>query len=319
MLISIAFLSFCICFFYFFKKRFFFSLSHPWKDEKLSFAIAEIEDFSKKYSYFSHHPIIGKVSNSEKDLQITQDILHIIDRKIKNPKKRMIATAEILTKALAYRDLEVGITFFIPLTLKKRKNVLVAYSLNKVFNIFGGMPAFGLLPQTYKSFAAPILLFRGTDFSIGTKRGWASLLCDVDPKGPGFHAFLHIKDELRDWILKANRLSNCKTRVLGYSLGGVLASYSNIYYNDLFSSDVYQPSIAFNSPGVDIAAFRIWDKLSHDNKSLFINFYSQNDLISKYGHLIGYKYKLSSENNPYFIKAHVSLMTGNEYIDLIRM
>jgi hypothetical protein len=302
-------------FFHYFQKKL-FELSHPWQNEELVYNLPELKSFSKQYNFFAKHPLIGKVSSKLKDQELAQEILYVIDKKIKDPKKRILATGEVLTKVLAYRDLKKGSVISIPLITKLGGNVLVDYSVDKVFDIWGGMPAFGLIPISFKDKASPILLFRGTDSSFATKRAWVSLVSDLDPNGPGLGAFMKAKEKFKEWIKKANSIYPNKTRILGYSLGGAFTSYTLIFEGDLVTSDPLQPSMAFNSPGVINESYKKWNQI--EKKPLYINIVTKSDIISKYGHPIGYTYEMVPKKKLMLIQAHVQLMVGEESFNLIK-
>ena len=292
-------------------------VSHPWKSEKFTYFVKEIEDFSKNYNFFSSRPIIGKVSNKKEDLDETIRILKVIYKDIKEPKKQIVAVSEILTKVLAYRDLKENTVVPIPIITKMGKCYLVDYIVDRAFDIYKGMPAYGLIPSDYKKEAAPILLFRGTDCSATRKRGWVSLISDLDPSGPGYRAYLKSKDDFRKWLLKVGEDFSHKPRVMGYSLGGAFTSYTLIFDNDLVTSDPFQPCISFNSPGIIKTAHKRWNDIKSENRPLYLNFISKNDIISKYGHLIGNKYKLIPKKKKMFIHAHTALMIGENEFTLV--
>src|SRR3990167_434507 len=135
-------------------------------------------EFERMHRYFSCiEPLVGVVSSSQEDLgkvekafssfASNQDLL-----------LSQIAIGEILVKALAYRNLDKGCVIKIPFVVE---GVLekVEYQIDEVLDLWMGMPAFGLVPVS-KHKACSILLFRGTDFSFLSKRGWASILSDLD-------------------------------------------------------------------------------------------------------------------------------------------
>ena len=304
-------------FFYFkYKKTGPIDLSHPWKNEQFTFNVPQIQAFSKDHDFFSEKPIVGKVSKSDEDLEAATHLLMIIHETIKDPKKRIIAVGEVLSKVIAYRDLNEKAVIPVPITLSTGKNIIVDYSVDKIFDIWGGMPAFGLLPLTHKSEAAPILLFRGTDTFPKSKRAWASLLSDLDFEGPGYHAYMKSKDNFRQWMIDASKSYPQKTRTIGYSLGGALSSYTVIFESDLLSSDPFQPNLSFNSPGIINKLFIKWNESDQKNRPLFLNFTTKNDIVSKYGHIIGYNYKLTPKNMFPFLQAHVKLLIGEEIVFL---
>src|SRR5207249_1381181 len=136
-----------------------------------------------------------------------------------------LASAELLSKVLAYRDLQLGQTIQIPVEIKG-KIVLETFTVDHLFDIWQGMPAFGLIPK--KKNLSSLLLFRGTDFSLISKRGIASVMSDLDPSGPGLKAFFHARKEIGGW-LQAVQAQGKPARVMGFSLGGALAAYTFIY------------------------------------------------------------------------------------------
>lgn len=308
--------SFAIFYFRFTKKTE-IDVSHPWKDEIFAFDVAEIKTFTKNHDFFSKRAIIGKVTGAEEDLEATRRLLYIIHEKIKDPQKRILAVGEVLSKIVAYRDLIEKDVIPIPITTSGGKIFIVDYYVDKIFDIWGGMPAFGLVPLTHKDMAAPILLFRGTDTIPASKRAWASLLSDLDFDGPGYHAFMKSKDIFRDWMTNVNASHSSKTRAIGFSLGGAFASYTAIFEGELLNSDPFQPSMSFNSPGVIKKVFQKWNEIDPKGRPLFLNFRTKNDIVSKYGHLIGYNYKLTPSEKFLFFTAHVKLLIGEDEFLLV--
>ncbi|MBI2811273.1 MAG: hypothetical protein HYX67_10655 [Candidatus Melainabacteria bacterium] len=146
--------------------------------------IPEIASFAKTYNFFSlTSPIIAKVSEGEQDITAVCNVLSSLSKHGDDKKYLQFATAEILAKVMAYRELKIGQVIEIPF----KQNKLERFEVQRVFNLWKGMPAFGLIPLGKN--AQPILLFRGTDFSLDSKRGWASLMSDIDLAGPGLTAF----------------------------------------------------------------------------------------------------------------------------------
>lgn len=265
--------------------------------------------FSKKHSFFSSQPLVGKVKRDEIGIPLVQEILKEVHQEIQNPKQRMICTAEILTKVLAYRDLQEKMQIQIPITDQFDKNYLVTFEVNKVFEMWNKMPAFGLLPLDHQKRAYPILLFRGTDFSLTSKRSIASLISDLDIAGPGFHIFCDARKEIHEWLYNCKKVGN-KARVMGFSLGGAFTSYTLILEHRLVANSHEQPSISFNSPGVMRRMFRKWSKMTNEKKVSYFVFITKNDLIPRYGSHIGHRYEISTSRILLPIHAHVTLMTA---------
>lgn len=315
--IFLALLLFLLLFVLKFPKKEEIDLSHPWKNETLLFGIDQFATFSKEHDFFSKDPIIGKVSSKKEDIEATNRLLRQIHNKVKDPKKRILAVGEVLAKVVAYRDFKEKDVVAVPITTSNGQNIVINYTVDKVFDIWAGMPAFGLVPSTYKDEAAPILLFRGTDTYSKSKRSWASVLSDLDLDGPGYTAFLKSKEIFRKWMDELGSSYSHKTRVIGYSLGGAFAQYTAIFESDLLTSDPFQPSITFNAPGVNSKVLKKWDLIDKAKKPLIVNFRTKYDLVSKYGNLIGYTYKLVSNNKISILHAHVKLVIGEDQLTLL--
>jgi hypothetical protein len=307
---TLIFLVLLFFFVIYLQSKFTYFLKNPWKAKKFYCETEKIKNFEKKHSYFSSHPLIGKVSNLKEDIDITNDLFLSIHENIKNPQKRLLAAAEVISKVLAYRDLKRDFKIFIPTIDINGKPTLTTYFVDNVFNIWKQMPAFGLIPENREN--APILLFRGTDLSLTTKRGRSSLLSDLDIAGPGFHAFLNARKSINYWLKKAYKKVGVKARVLGFSLGGVLTSYTVLFEYRLITFDRYQPSMSFNPPGVTKKVYQRWENLKDEKKPPFFVFITKNDLITKFGRLFGEIYKLVPRKRIPSFYAHVALIIAED-------
>jgi hypothetical protein len=279
-----------------------YPLVHPLQQQKIEMDIPEIGEFVEKYGYFSPlHPIVSKTTMKEKDLALACWLLKILHDKGAQGEYLKIATAEILTKIIAYRELKVGQAIPIPLE-KKGKVFLELFTVDKVFDIGHGMPAFGLVPLS--SGVASILLFRGTDFSFGTERGWASILSDLDMAGPGLSTFRKSQGQLSDWLKKVKEAEK-SARVMGFSLGGALAAYTFIYENALLAEG---GSLAVCAPGVADNVVENFKALAAEKRAGFTSYVNAGDLVSKVGRLFGTVYCLSLERSLKPLTAHTLLM-----------
>lgn len=304
---------FLVLFVYFFLRiKITYRLSQPWIVEKFVCNLPEIRKFETNHHYFSSKPLIGKVGRDEEGFELVQNLLKIIHEKVRSPKKRILCVAEVLTKVLAYRDLKEKTIVKIPINDKRGKNFLATYEVDKVFDMWKEMPAFGLIPIDNQKIALPILLFRGTDFSLTTRRSIASLLSDLDISGPGVHTFREARGEIHSWLKKAFITVNQKTRVLGFSLGGSFTSYTLILEYRLVAHEIFQPSISFNSPGVIKRLYLLWNKIAKDKKPLYFVFSTQNDLVPKYGYQIGKRYEIATSKMILPIHAHVTLISAQK-------
>jgi hypothetical protein len=272
-------------------------LSPPYRDQ-----VPAIHQFVKLHGYFSpYFPLVGKVTLNPEDMNVVCYLFQTIALEVDDLFLKEITTAEVLAKVLAYRNLKIGDQISFPSLDGEGK--MVEYQVDDVLNLWLGMPAFGLIPQGE---GEPILLFRGTDFSLYTKRSWASLMSDVDMAGPGFYAFQHAQSEIHHWLEKTAQ-QHGKARILGYSLGGVLAAYAYIFENELISD---RDSFAFNLPGVSDQVIEKWNELPEERKHSLISFVNQGDPVSKIGKLFGevYEWSLDAPMKP--LTAHTKLITA---------
>lgn|GEM_PF-979422 len=264
---------------------------------------ADMVEFGKTFGYFSKkHPIISRVTPYKEDIILTSQLLKRVYVHCKNEDFLEIATGEILSKVLAYRALDKGMIIPIPVVYEDGSKELVDYIVDEIFTLWLGMPAFGLVPK--KIGAPPILLFRGTDLSLESKQGWASVLSDLDIQGPGLTAFQKSKSELESW-LKAQANVGTKAKVMGFSLGGVLAMYTMVYENALVNE---RGSMAFNPPGISAGVYKEWKEATHNDSSSFRVYITHGDLIPKIGKLAGDAYELSLDFAMRPIDAHVRLI-----------
>ena len=260
-------------------------------------------EFGKRYGYFSMNtPLVSSVNGHRGSKEIVFCLLGSLGEKINDVRFLEFATGEILAKVLAYRTLRRGDEVKIS-TMRGEEVVLATYQLDEIFNLWKGMPAFGLIP---KEEGPAILLFRGTDFSLDSRAGWASLMSDLDISGPGLKTFRKAQPELHAWLEKVANMEK-KAKVIGYSLGGALATYTFIYEHALLSE---KGSIAFNSPGVSDQVYRDWDLLPEERKEGISFYVNQGDLVSKMGKLMGRVYALSLPIPMKPVFAHTILLSA---------
>lgn len=276
-----------------------YSLQEPIEEVPLPFFPA-LEEFANEHGYFSKtNPLVGKVSKSYKGLSEVQSCLLAISESSHSPEEKDLATAEVLAKVLAYRELRVGDRVHCAVLTEKRHATLVEYEVDQIIELWNGMPAIGLVPRGK---GAPILLFRGTDFSLDSKRGWASLMSDIDWLGPGLRVFQQAELRIRSWLQSATHRYE-KPRVMGFSLGGALAAYTFFFEYHWMSS---LPSYGWNLPGIS-------KKIAHQRHGAhFISYVTSGDVVSKVGWLFGSVYELSLPESLKPIAAHTTLMSAQK-------
>jgi len=270
------------------------------------------EQFEYLYGYLAKERLlVGRFTKDVKDIEITQELLKDISKYVKNPQICDLTIAEILTKVLAYRNLRHKMRIEIP-TLKDNEIKLKTYEIDEVFDLYNSMKAFGLKSLDGKS--APLLLFRGTDFSI-TEEGRTSIMSNFDPEGPGHAIYHNARPRLRNW-LKAVCKGGLKARALGFSLGGALASYSLIFDPEFFSQSIECSSYTFNHPGVDDILMHKWKALPKNARPALQGFIAEGDFVSKYGKLFSESYQMKLEKNLEPIESHTSLYFTKPLIHL---
>jgi hypothetical protein len=273
--------------------------------------LSQVHDFIQWHGYFSaHDPLVGRVSKRKGDLSVAQSLLTYLGQEITDPKSRKFAIDEALVKVMAYRDLKIDDSFDVVMEDRDGIPRLMTYRVDHVFNLWHGMPAFGLVAEEEEE---AILLFRGTDFSLSSERGWASLVSDVDLAGPGFTAFMHARKEIRSWLQKV-ACPTTRARVMGFSLGGVLAAYTFLYENEWVS---LEGCIAFNPPGFSERVLQDWNRLSPQQQEAFTVYVNRGDPVSKIGRLFGRAYEVSVNKKVTPLRAHTLFLTAESEFSCI--
>ncbi len=283
-----------------------YALADPLRQHKISAAAPPLVDFAEKHGYFSNiHPLIGQVSTHPSDIEFVCCLFQELHTLAASSEFLSFATAEVVAKVLAYRDLKIGMRLSIP-SLAPTSRQLVTYEVDHIFDLWRGMPAFGLVPDTEGE--ASLLLFRGTDFSILSERGLASMMSDLDISGPGFRVFQRAQPEIRVWLEKVAAMGK-RARLLGFSLGGALAAYTFTYERERLSA---LPSMAFCPPGVSEQVLEDWLTLPKESARQLLLYINAGDVIPKVGKLIGEPLLISFDQPLSPLRAHTVLVSGQE-------
>ncbi len=282
--------------------------NHPYQLEKplvqKMYQVKEedLRNFDLNYGYFSiYHPIVGIVTDSERDIQVTQCLLNSIEDEITDKEQRRFSIDEALTKVMAYRPLKKGMKLSIATSSEKAQTYLV----DEVIDLWRGMPAFGLVPEEAGE-EPPILLFRGTDLNLTSEKGWASVLSDLDIAGPGYTTFLRGQRAIHDWLEKMHG-AGTPARAIGFSLGGVFVYYTAIYEHDLLSKKGV--STAFNPPGVSQQMLERWKEIPAEKKPPQVSYVNQGDFVSQVGFLLSDIWEITLAQPMGVIEAHVTFIT----------
>ena len=266
--------------------------------------------FSRYYGYFSPvHPIIATVTEDKADVLVASDLFRVIYEYCCEKEFLQLATAETLTKILAYRELEKGDVVSLPYCSDEGSISLEEYTVDRVFDLGKGMPAFGFVPKN-RGKVHPLLLYRGTDLSLQTKQGWASVLSDLDVSGPGLSAFQSARQRIHLWLDQVHSFGK-KTAVMGFSLGGVLSMSTMIYE---FERICAERSYVFNPPGVSNAVWEDWELIPEGQRPKFHLFLTQGDIIPKMGNLLPNIYLISLDRQLKPLAAHTLFIAGQPLI-----
>lgn len=249
--------------------------------------------------------IICRVTPQFKDIDRASSVLQLIYDTIFSPHLCELAACEVMAKVMAYRNLKRGHTILFPIMGKEGCMEMHTYLVDRVFDLWNKIRAFGLV--CIENEGAPLLLFRGTDFSFMTEGGRASIMSDLDPKGPGRTLFEKSQKPLREWLGKQRR----KSRIIGHSLGGVILAYTLLNEAEFISQESHETSFAFNFPGVGEDLLEKWEEMVE--KPRFKGYICRGDVVSKFGKLFGDIYEVSFEKPLSPVRAHEQLLFAEPY------
>ncbi len=257
-----------------------YPLKTPLEQQTVRNKDTDLAEFSQKYNYFSEeHPIIAKVTDKAEDFALMVDVIQRL---------KGLSLDEALTKILAYRQLKAGDE----LTLAGEP-----YIVDKVFDLKGGMPAFGLVSKEKRG--TPLLIFRGTELTLFSSPGRTSIFSDFDHKGVGYQTFRQAQPMIHDWLTEHPHV-----KVMGFSLGGTLAAYTFLYEEELVNE-----AVSFCPAGVSKQVWEDWDRLPPGRKSQLTTYVSLGDWVSKKGMLVGKVSQLSTKEALRPIAAHVTMLS----------
>ncbi len=266
--------------------------------------IIQLHTINTDHGFFSKAPLVATVSDGVDDMRIGCGAMKQLYEK-GDPDLIHIASSELLSKVMAYRNLQKGQMLSIPAVVNNTVKI-IRYRVDHIFDLWLGMPAYGLIPV--KKGNPSILLFRGTNFSFNSVSSWASIISDLDYRGPGLNVYQHSQEQIHDWLQKVASQGN-KARVIGFSLGGALAVYTYLNEYPLLAQE---GSVAFNPPGFSDSDVAQWEALPPAWKNGLTIYVTQGDVISKTGKLFGQVYALSTNRVMTPLRAHTLFMTGTE-------
>lgn len=216
-----------------------------------------------------------------------------------------LRVAQILAKILignCSRRLQKGFEIEIPVVTSTNKRELVKYRIESKFDLGKGIPAFGFVdPQ---GIHAPLLIFRPTNLEVQYVDSIASLIANLNPKGAAYKEYTHSKLNIEKWLERVTNNGVNKARVLGFSQGGMLASYVLTYQSKWISSSIDRPSFILDGPGLSFEVSQDWNKLQ--KKPHVWTFVMRGDFIPKLGdQLIGKVFEIETREKLSAIESHL--------------
>lgn len=256
------------------------------------------QQFYRKHHYLTkHYPLIGWVTPLHEDLVFVEKLFEELIKTISSQEALELATAEVLAKVLAYRELPPQSTIKIPQVINGVAK-LTPFRIDKRFDLWQEMTSFGLISE--EKGVSPILLFRGTDFSLTSKSSRISVISNFDPKGPGLAIYEHSRRVIKNWL--DSICDKEKPIAMGYSLGGALTAYAFLFDGPSFHQTRH--SYIFNHPGLSEKMLERWNQ-TYPNPPKNLKIYiSDGDVVSKYGFLFGETFCVKHKTVPAPILAH---------------
>ncbi|MCH9633179.1 MAG: hypothetical protein S4CHLAM6_15320 [Chlamydiae bacterium] len=273
----------------------------------IGFTPSEIGKLFQKQHVSSNSWNVLKPAFDCKSIRDIQTVLRKIHEQIDNPKIMQVMTAQILSKVLVGKNahfIGIGNTIEIPSIDANGNTKLVEYTFDKKFDLWKGIPAFGLVD--IKGDAPPMLIFRSTNTDLEEIDTLPTLVANLHPKGPGWKIFSKSQEKVAGWLEEKNQLSQQKARTIGYSQGGILSSYFLTYHSDKFNKEENQPSFILDAPGVSNEIEKDW--LGVEEKPYVETYINRGDIIPKVGDaLIGRAFEVRIAQNLKGFDSHKAL------------
>lgn len=215
---------------------------------------------------------------------------------------RNAMVAELLSKELAAMNVPENYRLEIPCYTKKGEAVCVPYVLEKRFSMGeSGIPVLFFVPEKYNGEEfSPIILFRGTRVNFNKAEDVLSIIENLNVCGPARGLYCDFNKQLKDLFENWFKTETHHTpfRIFGYSQGGVLGQRAMADFYKYMSLDVNNPSLFFNSPGVEKDYVEEWLALGDKERPAAIHYVITHDIISKSGReFLGEVYEIKPEKS----------------------
>ncbi|SCA58921.1 hypothetical protein AB751O23_BD_00090 [Chlamydiales bacterium SCGC AB-751-O23] len=269
------------------------SLYTTGKTEKVSANSSEIHDFKLQDSRFqdSDEKLISSSIFEEKNLKEIQNVLRAIhsDKTLPFDHQQLMA-GEVISKRLAFINFKLiakkKLYIELPVSVEgKEEPQMQRFKIENIFTSKAKIPCWGLVPVEKASDdqvegVAPIVLWRGTSPSLTAEGGLASVAQNMDPGGPAYTMFDTNREKLEDW-LSAKTENGSFARVIGYSQGAALATYTAAEFPEYLDQDYEtNPSYACSAPGVNKKHLNLWNQIKEEERPALVSTYTAKDPVS---------------------------------------
>lgn len=239
---------------------------------------------------------------------------------------RNAMVAELITKHLVTQRLEEGIRCPIPCFNKNSKPVLINYTLLHRFELGNsGIPVYLFHPpqEHENEGCSPILAFRGTHFSLESISSVRSVVENLNKIGAARDLYDSFKVLLGKFIID-HYSGAAQTapgfRIMGYSQGALLGQRAVIDFHRYLAKDELNPSLLYNSPGLEADYMDRWDAIPENARPQCINILVTHDIISKRGHkFIGEVFEVDPQKKLSFMEAHCGAKTITSQLEIFRV
>ncbi|MCH1429526.1 MAG: hypothetical protein L7U87_02080 [Chlamydiales bacterium] len=243
---------------------------------------------------------------------------------------QQLMIGEVISKRLAFVAFslldEDNLFIDIPV-IKERGSDFVSqrFKIESIFKSEARIPCWGLVPvdgddnPLEDESVSPIVLWRGTAPKLSAEGGLASVLQNLDARGPAYSMFDAHREDLEAWLDRVTLGGEIKARTIGYSQGAALSTYTAVEFPEYLSNDFEKsPSYAWCAPGINENHLAVWDRLpiQLQQQPALVSTLTAKDPVSLTGENIVSARALFIESNAQYQgidpKAHTHMITTRQ-------
>lgn len=243
---------------------------------------------------------------------------------------QQLMIGEVISKRLAFVAFslldEESLYINIPV-IKERGSDFVSqrFKIESIFQSEAKIPCWGLIPvdeddnPLEDESVSPIVLWRGTAPKLAAEGGIASVLQNLDARGPAYSMFDAHRGDLEKWLDRVTLGGEIKARTIGYSQGAALSTYTAVEFPEYLSNDFEKsPSYAWCTPGINENHLALWDRLpiQLQQQPALVSTLTAKDPVSLTGENIVSARALFIESNVKYqgidTKAHTQMITTRQ-------